>query len=78
MSSLEASEASSPSNDSVPYLFKTNLVEDGEVITLGVRENPVTIGDTEEPELIDHGSCKAYEDILVTNTGTQDNPDENT
>ena len=56
-------------DDSVPYLFGTNGVEDGEVITSGVRKNTVTIGDTEEPEPLEYGSYDEFEDIWGTDLG---------
>ena len=45
MSEVEASNTPSPSSDSVQYLYGTNPTEDGEVITSGVRENPIIIED---------------------------------
>ena len=59
MSVVEPSDARSPLSHSVDYLFGTNPQEEGEVITSGVRENPVTI-DSEGPDLVDYETSEEY------------------
>ena len=43
MSVVEASEAEEISDPSVQYLSSTNPAEEGEVITSGTAENPLTV-----------------------------------
>ena len=59
MSVVEATDAPSPSSDSVQYLYGTNPAEDGEVITSRIREDPATI-EPKEQELLDYKTSEEY------------------
>ena len=76
MSVVEPSDVRSPSSHSVDYLFGTNPQEEGEVITSGVRENPVTI-DSEGPDLVDYETSEEYPNFFQDDSGMQTSPDGN-
>ena len=76
MSLVEASDAPSPSSDSVQYLYGTDPAQDGEVVTSGVRENPLTI-DPEEPGFVDYEASEEYPNFLEDESGMPKSPEGN-
>ena len=68
MSVVEPLDARSPSSHTVDYLFGTNPQEEGEVITSGVQENPVTI-DAEGPNRVDYETSEDFPNFREDDLG---------
>ena len=76
MSVVDPSDAHLPSSHSVDYLYGTNPQEEGEVISYGVRENPVTI-DSDGLDLVDYGTSEKYPNFWEDDRSMQNNPNGN-